>query len=112
MSIKRKFILRFNIFVIAIAGFALYKINYKMPLKEYRKYALYMAVLDDEISRNELEAIANKEIKFDEKIETLSYKYDLFLEMNRKKSKEELEDEIKIMQLRLEDSKQYLKQEI
>ena len=27
----------------------------RMPLKEFTRYALYMAVLDDEICRNELE---------------------------------------------------------
>lgn len=28
---------------------------FRMPLKEFTRYALYMAVMDDEICRNELE---------------------------------------------------------
>ena len=37
-----------------------------MPLKEYTRRALYMALLDDEICRNELEGniIGGEEIRF------------------------------------------------
>ena len=60
-----------------------------MPLKEYTA-ALYMAVLDDEISRRELAEV----VVFPSKKESLQYKYHLFLELNRKISRKKIEREI------------------
>lgn len=59
----------------------------RMPLKEFTRYALYMAVLDDEICRNELEGnqIGDEVITFPPKEETLQYRYHLFLQMNLRK---------------------------
>lgn len=114
MNIRKtlKLIFGMHILIISIGSLIAYKLNYKMSLKEYRKYALYMAVLDDEICRIELEEniIDSKEIKFPKKMETLTYRYDLFLNMNRKKSKKELQNEIDVLEMRLEESKKYLHQ--
>lgn len=98
--------------VAAIAGAAgaiYYKWKFRMPLKKYTQYALYMAVLDDEICRNELEGyqIDHEEIVFPPRVESLQYRYHLFLQMNRKKSKAQVLDEIAEMEQRLEESKQY-----
>ena len=66
--------------------------RYRMPLKEFTRYALYMAVLDDEICRNELEGnrIGEETIVFPPKPETLQDRYHMFLQMNRKKSRNPL----------------------
>ena len=89
---------------------ACYCWNFRMPLKEYTRYALYMATLDDEICRNELEGntIQGEPIVFPPKEESLQYRYHLFLGMNRKKSRKAIQSEIKQMEQRLEESKQYL----
>ena len=76
--------------VAAGTGFFVYRLNYRMPLKEYTANALYMAVLDDEISRRELEGLA----EFPPKKESLQYKYHLFLELNRKRSCKDIQQEI------------------
>ena len=75
-----------------------YRISFRMPLKEYTASALYMAVLDDEISRRELAEVA----VFSSKKESLQYKYHLFLEVNRKRSRKKLEREIYQMESHLE----------
>ena len=61
----------------------------RMPLREFTRYALYMAVLDDEICRNELEGcrIGDEVIRFSPRAETLQDRYQMFLRMNRKKSR-------------------------
>ncbi|MFR6185958.1 MAG: hypothetical protein ACLUJG_10680 [Lawsonibacter sp.] len=51
----------------AVAGAAAcWKWMIRMPLKEFTRYALYMAALDDEICRNELEGnqIGGKSSRF------------------------------------------------
>lgn len=55
----------------------------RMPLQEFTRYALYMAVMDDEICRNELEGnqIGDEIITFPPKVETLQERYHLFLQM-------------------------------
>lgn len=60
----------------------------RMPLQEFTRYALYMAVMDDEICRNELEGnqIGDEIITFPPKVETLQERYHLFLQMNRVKA--------------------------
>lgn len=84
----------------------------RMPLKEFTRYALYMAVMDDEICRNELEGnqIGDAVIEFPPREESLQERYHLFLEMNRTKSRQQLQAEIADMELRLQESRQYLDQ--
>lgn len=84
----------------------------RMPLKEFTRYALYMAVMDDEICRNELEGnqIGGAVIEFPPREESLQERYHLFLEMNRTKSRQQLQTEIADMELRLQESRQYLDQ--
>lgn len=83
---------------------------FRMPIKEFTRYALYMAVLDDEICRNELEGnqIDNAVIQFGPKEETLQDRYHIFLQMNRKKSRRQLRAEIAEMEQRLQASRQYI----
>lgn len=84
----------------------------RMPLKEFTRYALYMAVMDDEICRNELEGnwIGNEVITFPPKAKTLQERYHLFLNMNRRKSCRQLQKEIEEMEQRLQESRQYIGQ--
>lgn len=81
----------------------------RMPIKEFTRYALYMAVLDDEICRNELEGnqIGDEVITFAPRSETLQERYHLFLELNRTKSRQQLREEIAEMEQRLQESRQY-----
>lgn len=84
----------------------------RMPLKEFTQYALYMAVMDDEICRNELEGnqIGDESITFPPKAETLQERYHLFLQMNRAKSRQQIQEEIVEMEQRLQESRQYIGQ--
>lgn len=84
----------------------------RMPLKEFTRYALYMAVMDDEICRNELEGhlIGDDVITFPSKAETLQERYHLFLQMNRAKSRQQIQKEITEMEQRLQQSRQYIGQ--
>lgn len=81
----------------------------RMPLQEFTRYALYMAVMDDEICRNELEGnqIGDEIITFPPKVETLQERYHLFLQMNRVKSRQQIQAEIAEMEQRLQESRQY-----
>lgn len=94
------------------AGAAAYWYRSRMPLNEFTRYALYMAVLDDEICRNELEGnqIGDKVIRFPSKEETLQERYHLFLQMNRNKGRRQLQKQIAAMERRLERSRQYIGQ--
>lgn len=85
---------------------------FRMPLKEFTRYALYMAVLDDEICRNELEGnqIGDTVIQFGPKEKTLQDRYHIFLQMNRKKSRRQLRAEIVALEQRLQESRQYIGQ--
>ena len=94
----------------AVAGAAAcWKWMIRMPLKEFTRYALYMAALDDEICRNELEGnqIGGEVITFPPKAETLQERYQLFLQMNRAKSRRQLQKEVAEMERRLQESRQY-----
>lgn len=84
----------------------------RMRLKEFTRYALYMAVMDDEICRNELEGnqIGDGVITFPHKAETLQDRYHLFLQMNRAKSRRQIQEEIVEMERRLRESRQYIGQ--
>ena len=96
----------------AVAGAACWKWMIRIPLKEFTRYALYMAVMDDEICRNELEGnkIGDEVITFPPKEETLQYRYHLFLQMNRTKSRRQIQKEIANMEQRLQESRQYIGQ--
>ena len=95
-----------------IAGTVYYRRTIRIPLEEYTRYALYMAVMDDEICRNELEGnwIDGEEITFPPKMESLQQRYHMFLRWNRRKSREDIRAEIARMEERLEESRQYLGQ--
>lgn len=93
-----------------IVGITKFKKNHPMKLKDDTKYALYMAVLDDEIVRNELgEGVemdgVDTEVHFPHRMETLKYRYHLFLEMNKGKTENELVEEVLSMEERLAASK-------
>lgn len=95
----------------AVAGAAAcWKWMIRMPLKEFTRYALYMAALDDEICRNELEGnqIGDEVITFPPTAETLQDRYHLFLQMNRTKSRRQIQEEIAEMEQRLWESRQYM----
>lgn len=79
-------------------------------MKEFTRYALYMAVLDDEICRNELEGnyMENEVIQFPPKVDTLQERYHLHLQMNRKKNCQQIQEEIAKMEQRLQESKHYV----
>lgn len=81
-----------------------------MPLREFTRCALYMAVMDDEICRNELEGnqIGDEVITFPPTAETLQDRYHLFLQMNRTKSRRQIQEEIAEMEQRLWESRQYM----
>lgn len=99
--------------LVAVAGAAAcWKWMIRMPLKEFTRYALYMAVMDDEICRNELEGnqLGDQVITFPPKEETLEYRYHLFLQMNRTKSRRQIQKEIADMEQRLQESLQYIGQ--
>ena len=63
----------------------------RMPLKEFTRYALYMAVMDDEICRNELEGNQTGDEQ-----------------MNRAKSRRQIQEKIMEMEQRLRESRQYI----
>lgn len=97
----------------AVAGTAAYwRWMIRMPLREFTRYALYMAVMDDEICRNELEGnqIGDEVITFPPKAETLQERYHLFLQMNRTKSRHQIQEEVFEMEQRLQESRQYIGQ--
>ena len=71
-----------------------------------------MAVMDDEICRNELEgsAVGDGVITFPPNAETIQGRYRLFLQMNQKKSRRQLQEEIKRMEQRLRESREHVRQ--
>ena len=81
----------------------------RMPAKEFTRYALYLAAMDDEICRNELEGnqLGTGVITFPPKAETLQQRYHLFLQMNRTKSRRQIQEDIANMEHRLQASRQY-----
>ena len=81
--------------------------RFRVPLKEFTRCALYMAVLDDEICRNELEGqiVGEEVLCFPPKIETLQKRYHFFLQRNRGKSRRQIQKEIGTMEQRLEESR-------
>ncbi len=81
--------------------------RFRIPLKEFTRCALYMAVLDDEICRSELEgqAVGEEVLCFPPKSETLQERYHFFLQRNCGKSRRQLQKEIGAMEQRLEESR-------
>lgn len=78
-----------------------------MSLKQYTKACLYMAVLDDEICRNEWEGclIEGKKVVFPSKADSLQYRYHLFLEMYLAYTREQMDDEVHRLEKRLAECK-------
>lgn len=81
---------------VVVGAVACWKWMIRMPLGEFARCALYMAVMDDEICRNELEGnrIGDEVITFPPKEESLQYRYHLFLQMNLRKTSAQLQEEI------------------
>ena len=81
---------------VVTASVAYWRWMIRIPLKEFTRYALYMAVMDDEICRNELEGnqIGDTVIAFPPREESLQERYHLILKMNRTKSRRQLQAEI------------------
>ena len=97
---------------VAVGAAACWRWKIRMPLKEFTRYALYMAVMDDEICRNELEGnqVGDQVITFAPRTETLQERYHLFLQMNRTKSRRQIQQEIADREQRLRESRQYIGQ--
>lgn len=97
---------------VAVSAAARWRRMIRIPVKEFTRYALYMAVMDDEICRNELEGnqTGDQVITFAPRAETLQERYHLFLEMNRTRSRQQLQQEIADMEQRLRESRQYIGQ--
>lgn len=78
--------------------------------KKYTKICLYLAVMDDEICRNELEGnhVGNKRIVFPPRRDSLQYRYHLFLKTYKRLSLQQLEEEISKFEKRLEESREYI----
>lgn len=97
---------------VVVGAVACWKWMFRMPLGEFTRCALYMAVMDDEICRNELEGnrIGNQVITFAPRAETLQERYHLFLELNRTKDRRQLQQEIADLEQRLQESRQYTDQ--
>lgn len=90
-------------------GGAAYKRTIRMPWQEYTRYARRMAELDDEIGRNELEGnqVDGNVIVFPPRSESVEERYHFFLKLNRRKSRAAIQGEIRQMEQRLQESKQY-----
>ncbi len=97
---------------VAVSAAVCWRWKIRMPLREFTRYALYMAVMDDEICRNELEGkqIGDQVITFAPRAETLQERYHLFLEMNRAKSCRQIQEKIAEMEQRLQEYRQYIGQ--
>ena len=97
---------------VAVSAAACWRWMIRMPVKEFTRYALYMAVMDDEICWNELEGnqIGDEVITFPPKEEPLQDRYHLFLRINRTKSHRQIQEKIAEMDKRLQESRQYIGQ--
>lgn len=91
------------------------KIMPKVSLKKYTKDCLYIAVMDDEIARNNFEGKKvgdGRMIVFPERRESLIYRYRMHLNLYKKYTKEELEKEVELYEELLVESREYSKQDI
>lgn len=93
---------------VGVGAAACWRWQFRVSLKEFTRYALYMAVLDDEICRNELEGctVGEEVLCFPPKSETLQGRYHFFLQRNRGKSRRQLNEELVAMEHRLQDSRE------
>ena len=76
----------------------------KISFSKYTEKCLYLAYLDDGICRNELRCkeIDGEDVVFEPKQESLNYRYSLFVHIYKNDSKQELDNEIKRLETRLE----------
>lgn len=91
-----------------IGGVFIYSLLPKVPLKQYTKTCLYIAVMDDEIARLRFEdkQTTNGEIvAFPPRRESLMYRYRLHLNMHKRLSAKELESEVKLYEAMLMEEK-------
>lgn len=94
-------------------GIRYYKRNYKVPLKEYTASCLYIAVMDDEIARLRFEnqVINGKKVEFPPRIESLQYRYHMHLQLQKGKTRHELNQEISTYEALLEEEIRYKEKE-
>lgn len=112
MTIHHKKQVHFALFgagtaLLATSAILCYRLRNHVPRKDYRAACLYLAVMDDEICRNELEGTqhAGRELVFPPKIESLPYRYRLFLAMNKGMTRADLDAQIQVHERRLARSK-------
>lgn len=111
---NNKKVILFSIAGIAFTGAvcAVRKCFPKVSMKKYTQACLYMAVLDDEIARNELEGnlVVGRELIFPPRQESLQFRYQLFLNQYRRSSPRQLDEAIQSLEGRLSESRQYVGQ--
>ena len=99
---------------LGLAGTSVVLLNKKYVISpgEYNKACIYMATMDDEIARMELDGkiINGKSIKFPPRQKTLYYKFTMFKEMNRHLSRTEMKEKIELLEARYEKSKKEMEQ--
>lgn len=109
MNKKNIFSLLFSASALGLAGTSLVFIikKYVSYANEYDKTCLYMAALDDEIARMELDGsvINGRKIKFPPRQETLYYKFTMFKEINKHLNPAEMKKKIELLEARYEKSK-------
>ncbi|MDO4792799.1 MAG: hypothetical protein Q3993_01355 [Filifactor alocis] len=90
-------------FLIGVLGSCLVSKLQSKLREEYERDCLYMAVMDDEICRNELAGmrINGREVEFPPRSESLHYRLELWRELNKDLSKKQRQKEIEEMQERL-----------
>ena len=82
--------------------------HHKKVRSQYQQTCFYMAALDDEICRRELDGtvIGEKMISFPPRRETLYHRYEVFREMYRDLSPKELEAQVSALEKRLAEWKE------
>ena len=87
--------------------------NYKVPFKEYTASCLYIAVMDDEIARLRFEnqVMNGKKVEFPPRIESLQYRYHLHLQLQKGKTRHELNQEISTYEALLKEEIRYKEKE-
>ncbi len=109
MKKKKIFSFLFSAAALSLLGASFVYIGKKYLIypNDYDKACIYMAVLDDEIARMELEGkvINGRAIKFPPRQETLYFKFTMFKDINRHLSRMELKHKIELLEARYEKSK-------
>lgn len=82
--------------------------HYKKARSQYQQTCLYMAALDDEICRKELDGmvVTEKTISFPPRRKTLYHRYEVFREMYRDLPSKELEAQVAKLEKRLAECKE------